>query len=90
MAANRPAALGKRCAECHTPEYAGLLATWTAKLDALAGGSALEPALAERLRRSGAHNFALAHEPARRTQALSAHPPGALVATGAKRDTARA
>lgn len=62
VAANRPAALGKRCAECHTSEYAGLLATWTSKLDALAVRTSLEPALAERLRKSGVHNFALAQE----------------------------
>jgi len=61
-AANRQAALARRCADCHTPEYSGLLATWTSKLDSLAAGAALEPAQAERLRRSGAHNFALARE----------------------------
>jgi hypothetical protein len=61
-AANRPAALGQRCAECHTAEYAGLLATWTSKLDSLAGSTSLDADLAERLRRSGAHNFALAHD----------------------------
>ena len=62
VAANRPAALARRCAECHTPEYAGLLSTWTAKLDALANGTALDPERAERLRRSGPHNFALARD----------------------------
>ncbi len=61
-AANRPPALALRCAECHTPEYAPLLAAWSAKLDALAADAKLEPARAERLRRSGAHNFALARE----------------------------
>jgi hypothetical protein len=48
--------------ECHTPEYGSLLVTWTAKLDALAGLSTLEPEQAERLRHSGVHNFALAHQ----------------------------
>ena len=61
-AANRPAALAAKCGDCHTPEYGGLLATWTAKLDALAGVSSLDPAVAERLRKSGVHNFTLAHE----------------------------
>jgi hypothetical protein len=61
-AANRPSALARRCAECHTPEYADLLATWSARLDGLATASKLEAALAERLRRSGAHNFTLAGE----------------------------
>jgi len=61
VAANRPAALAARCVECHTPEYGSLLATWTAKLDALAGLSTLEPEQAERLRHSGVHNFAFAH-----------------------------
>jgi hypothetical protein len=60
--ANRPPALARRCAECHTPEYADLLATWTARLDGLAAGAKLEATLAERLRRSGVHNFALARE----------------------------
>jgi len=62
LAANRPAALARRCAECHTPEYAGLLSTWTSKLDALASSTALDPERAERLRRSGAHNFGLARD----------------------------
>jgi hypothetical protein len=61
-AANQPVALGKRCAECHTLEYASLLATWTAKLDALAGSTTLDAGRAERLRRSGVHNFAFARE----------------------------
>lgn len=61
-AANRPAALAARCVECHTPEFAELLSTWTSKLDALASRSSLDPELAERLRRSGPHNFALARK----------------------------
>ncbi len=60
--ANQPSALARRCAECHTPEYATLLASWTAKLDGLAAGAKLDAARAERLRRSGPHNFALARE----------------------------
>ncbi len=59
-ASNRPASLAKRCADCHTPEFAELLATWSSELDALARRTALDPALAERLRRSGAHNFVFA------------------------------
>lgn len=62
LAANRPTALARRCAECHAPEYAGLLGTWSASLDALAAGTKLDPEQAERLRRSGAHNFPLARE----------------------------
>ncbi len=61
-AENRPAALAAKCVTCHTPEYGALLATWQGKLDALASVSTLSPADAERLRRSGVHNFALAHE----------------------------
>jgi hypothetical protein len=61
-AANGPAALARRCADCHTPEYAGLLAAWTAKLGELAASTALEPTLAERLRRSGVHNFPFARD----------------------------
>jgi Zn finger protein HypA/HybF involved in hydrogenase expression len=61
-AANRPAALARRCTECHTPEYAGLLATWNSRLGTLASASELDPVLAERLRRSGVHNFLLARD----------------------------
>jgi hypothetical protein len=61
-AENRPSALAAKCVSCHTPEYGALLATWRGKLDALASVSTLPPADAERLRRSGVHNFALAHE----------------------------
>jgi hypothetical protein len=61
-AANRPAALAAKCADCHTPEYGRLLSTWTAKLDALAAASSLDPGEAERLRASGVHNFTLARE----------------------------
>ncbi len=62
LAANRPAALARRCAECHTAEYAGLLTTWTSTLDSLAAHSKLDPEQVERLRRSGVHNFGLARE----------------------------
>jgi hypothetical protein len=62
LAANRPTTLARRCAECHTAEYAGLLGTWTANLDALAGKSKLDTEQAERLRRSGVHNFTLARD----------------------------
>ncbi len=66
-AANRPSALAQQCVGCHTPEYGELLATWTSKLDALAATSGLDPAAAERLRKSGVHNFSLAHDRLRAT-----------------------
>jgi hypothetical protein len=56
--------LAQRCARCHTSEYAALLSTWRAKLDeaAVAVHTAADRPLAERLRRSGPHGFALARE----------------------------
>lgn len=77
-AANRRGALAQKCVGCHTPEYGALLATWTARLDALAGASGLDPAEAERLRRSGVHNFALAHERLRASLAPPVRVPAPL------------
>jgi hypothetical protein len=56
LAENRSAGLAARCASCHAPSYGALLATWRLTLDGLA---AQDPG-AERLRRSGIHNFLLA------------------------------
>lgn len=57
---NRFSALAAKCADCHVDPYAELLSTWRARLYSIATDGDPGNEGAERLRRSGVHNFLFA------------------------------